>query len=79
MVINGIAARFAARPANVTREKNNALTGRSAHSAAADATIIVTHGDRNRCIVPVRITAANPNSLRGEALALDTAGAGSYV
>jgi tRNA-2-methylthio-N6-dimethylallyladenosine synthase len=30
-------------------------------------------------IVPVRITAANPNSLRGEALALDTAAAGSYV
>jgi hypothetical protein len=30
-------------------------------------------------IVPVRITAANPNSLRGEALALDTAATGSYV
>ncbi len=30
-------------------------------------------------IVPVRITAANPNSLRGEALVLDTAAAGSYV
>jgi len=30
-------------------------------------------------LVPVRITAANPNSLRGEALALDTAAAGSYV
>jgi tRNA-2-methylthio-N6-dimethylallyladenosine synthase len=30
-------------------------------------------------IVPVRITAANPNSLRGEAQALDTAAAGSYV
>jgi tRNA-2-methylthio-N6-dimethylallyladenosine synthase len=29
--------------------------------------------------VPVRITAANPNSLRGEALVLDTAPAGSYV
>jgi tRNA-2-methylthio-N6-dimethylallyladenosine synthase len=29
--------------------------------------------------VPVRITAANPNSLRGEALALDTAATGSYV
>jgi tRNA-2-methylthio-N6-dimethylallyladenosine synthase len=30
-------------------------------------------------IVPVRITAANPNSLRGEELALDTAATGSYV
>ena len=30
-------------------------------------------------IVPVRITASNPNSLRGEALALDTAAIGSYV
>ena len=30
-------------------------------------------------IVPVRITASNPNSLRGEALALDTASIGSYV
>lgn len=30
-------------------------------------------------IIPVRVTAANPNSLRGEALALDTAAAGSYV
>ena len=29
--------------------------------------------------VPVRITAANPNSLRGEALALDSAATGSYV
>jgi tRNA-2-methylthio-N6-dimethylallyladenosine synthase len=30
-------------------------------------------------IIPVRITAANPNSLRGEAVALDRAEAGSYV
>jgi tRNA-2-methylthio-N6-dimethylallyladenosine synthase len=30
-------------------------------------------------IIPVRITGANPNSLRGEALALDTAAIGSYV
>ncbi len=30
-------------------------------------------------IIPVRVTAANPNSLRGEALALDRAEAGSYV
>jgi tRNA-2-methylthio-N6-dimethylallyladenosine synthase len=30
-------------------------------------------------IVPVRITAANPNSLRGEAVTLDTASSGSYV
>ena len=30
-------------------------------------------------IVPVRITGANPNSLRGEAVALDTTGAGAYV
>jgi tRNA-2-methylthio-N6-dimethylallyladenosine synthase len=30
-------------------------------------------------LVPVRITAANPNSLRGEALALDTAETASYV
>jgi tRNA-2-methylthio-N6-dimethylallyladenosine synthase len=30
-------------------------------------------------IMPVRITAANPNSLRGEALALDRADTGSYV
>ena len=30
-------------------------------------------------LVPVRITAANPYSLRGEALALDTAPAGTYV
>jgi tRNA-2-methylthio-N6-dimethylallyladenosine synthase len=30
-------------------------------------------------IVPVRITGANPNSLRGEAVALDTAGAPAYV
>ena len=29
--------------------------------------------------LPVRITAANPNSLRGEAVTLDTAPAGSYV
>ncbi len=29
--------------------------------------------------VPVRITAANPNSLRGEAVTLDTVAAGSYV
>ena len=29
--------------------------------------------------VPVRITAANPNSLRGEAIALDTAASGPYV
>ena len=30
-------------------------------------------------LVPVRITGANPNSLRGEAVALDTTGAGAYV
>jgi len=30
-------------------------------------------------IVPVRVTGANPNSLRGEAVALDTAGAAAYV
>jgi tRNA-2-methylthio-N6-dimethylallyladenosine synthase len=30
-------------------------------------------------VVPVRITGANPNSLRGEAVALDTAGAAAYV
>ena len=30
-------------------------------------------------IIPVRITAANPNSLRGEAVALDRAEARSYV
>jgi tRNA-2-methylthio-N6-dimethylallyladenosine synthase len=30
-------------------------------------------------LVPVRITAANPNSLRGDALALDTTPAGTYV
>jgi tRNA-2-methylthio-N6-dimethylallyladenosine synthase len=31
------------------------------------------------CTLPVRITAANPNSLRGEAVMLDTAPAGPYV
>jgi hypothetical protein len=30
-------------------------------------------------VIPVRITAANPNSLRGDALSLDSAGARSYV
>jgi tRNA-2-methylthio-N6-dimethylallyladenosine synthase len=30
-------------------------------------------------LVPVRITGANPNSLRGEAVALDSAEAAAYV
>jgi hypothetical protein len=29
--------------------------------------------------VPVRVTAVNPNSLRGEAMPLDSASTGSYV
>src|SRR5438046_8545640 len=42
--INGIARKFSARPANVTRENASAPTGNSMASAAADAANMATAG-----------------------------------
>src|SRR5215472_4610729 len=48
--ISGIARKLSARPANVTREKNNAPAGSNAASVAADATNSDTIGNRRRGI-----------------------------
>jgi tRNA-2-methylthio-N6-dimethylallyladenosine synthase len=59
-----------------SRRRDWELSGRTSGN-----TVVNFSGDPESIgrMVPVRITAANPNSLRGEALALDTTSTGSYV
>jgi tRNA-2-methylthio-N6-dimethylallyladenosine synthase len=59
-----------------SRRREWELSGRTTGN-----TVVNLSGDPGwiGCLVPVRITAANPYSLRGDALTLDTTPAGTYV
>ena len=59
-----------------SRRRDWELSGRTSGNTVVN---FVGDPDSIGRIVPVQITAANPNSLRGEAAALDTTVAGSYV
>src|SRR5919197_1953136 len=61
MLISGMARKFSASPANVTRENSSAPIGSSIASTAADATNIATHG---------RITTLNAAAFASKAAAL---------
>jgi tRNA-2-methylthio-N6-dimethylallyladenosine synthase len=59
-----------------SRRRDWELSGRTSGNTVVNFT---STEDVMGQLVPVRITGANPNSLRGEAVALDTAGASAYV
>jgi tRNA-2-methylthio-N6-dimethylallyladenosine synthase len=59
-----------------SRRRNWELSGRTSGNTVVNFSGLAEWIGRT---VPVRITAANPNSLRGEAVSLDTGAIGSYV
>ena len=59
-----------------SRRREWELSGRTSGNTVVN---LSGEGEWIGSTMPVRITAANPNSLRGEAVTLDTAPAGSYV